>query len=67
MAVTETTRSPAGVHPLGGRFAKFVARGIAAIAARHEARATRSALSKLTDRQLSDIGLVRSDIDFIAR
>jgi uncharacterized protein YjiS (DUF1127 family) len=67
MAVTETTHSHAGGRPFGARFAKLVARGIAAIAARHEARVTRRALSKLTDRQLSDIGLVRSDIELIAR
>ena len=32
-----------------------------------DARATRKSLSGLTDRELSDIGLVRGDIDAIAR
>jgi uncharacterized protein YjiS (DUF1127 family) len=33
----------------------------------NDARATRSALSKLTDRELDDIGLTRGDIDTVAR
>lgn len=33
----------------------------------NDARATRSALSKLTDRELDDIGLTRGDIDAVAR
>lgn len=34
-----------------------------AVAAWNDARATRKALSKLTDRELEDIGLCRGDID----
>jgi len=62
MAVTETTRAP-----VGGRFAEISARGIAAVVAWNQRRATRKALSQLTDRQLRDIGLVRGDIDFITK
>lgn len=37
-----------------------------AVAAWNDARVTRNALSRLTDRELDDIGLTRSDIDTIA-
>ena len=33
----------------------------------NDARATRKALSKLSDRELDDIGLTRGDIDAVAR
>jgi len=36
------------------------------VAAWNDARVTRKALSKLSDRELDDIGLNRSDIDSIA-
>lgn len=39
----------------------------ATIAAWNDARATRKALSKLTDRELDDIGLCRGDIESIGR
>ncbi len=39
---------------------------IAAVADWNDARVTRNALAKLTDRELDDIGLSRSDIDLIA-
>ncbi|MFD1508742.1 DUF1127 domain-containing protein [Lacimonas salitolerans] len=45
----------------------FVARTIAAIAAWNDARITRKALNKLSDRELEDIGLCRGDIDVVAR
>ncbi|WP_213684629.1 DUF1127 domain-containing protein [Roseicyclus sp.] len=37
------------------------------IAAWNDARVTRKSLSALTDRELEDLGLVRGDIDDIAR
>lgn len=37
-----------------------------AVAAWNDARVTRNALSRLTDRELDDIGLTRADIDAIA-
>ncbi|MGI3163313.1 DUF1127 domain-containing protein [Pseudooceanicola sp. 200-1SW] len=33
----------------------------------NDARVTRKALSRLTDRELNDIGLVRGDIDHISK
>lgn len=50
---------PAGTGLLG----RAIARTIADLAAWREARATRAALSKLTDRELYDIGLSRADLD----
>jgi uncharacterized protein YjiS (DUF1127 family) len=38
---------------------------LGALAAWNDARVTRKALSKLSDRELEDIGLTRSDIDRI--
>ena len=38
----------------------------AALAAWNDARVTKNALSRLTDRELDDIGLCRGDIDRIA-
>ncbi|CAM3080468.1 protein of unknown function [Paracoccus aminovorans] len=39
----------------------------AALTAWNEVRVTKNALSRLTDRELDDIGLCRGDIDQIAR
>lgn len=40
---------------------------IAAVVAWNDARVTRTALNRLTDRELEDIGLCRGDIDAVAR
>lgn len=40
---------------------------LSAVFAWNDARATRRALSRLSDHQLDDIGLVRGDIDDLAR
>lgn len=58
MAVIETTRPHAAFGSVGHALAKFTG----SISAWFEARATRKALSQLSDRELDDIGLVRSDI-----
>ncbi len=39
---------------------------LAAISAWNDARVTKNALSRLTDRELDDIGLCRGDIEMIA-
>lgn len=63
MAAIETTR-PAHVGTLtGGRLSKFVASLLGAYAAWNDARVTRNALAKLSDRELDDIGLCRGDIE----
>lgn len=47
----------------GSRFAGL----FVALSAWKDARATRKALSALTDRELEDIGLTRADIDRVAK
>jgi len=67
MAATETTR----VAPFGAistfRISRMIEDTLAALANWNDARITRKALSRLSDRELDDIGLCRGDIDLIAR
>ncbi len=67
MAAVETTR-PA---PFGAittyRAISAVSGALRAVPAWNDARATRNALGKLSDRQLDDIGLCRGDIDTLGR
>ncbi|OYW60506.1 MAG: hypothetical protein B7Z10_08565 [Rhodobacterales bacterium 32-66-7] len=67
MAAVETTR-PA---PFGAittyRAINGVTSVFAALSAWNDARMTRNALNRLTDRELDDIGLCRGDIDLIGR
>lgn len=67
VAAVETTR-PA---PFGAittyRAINALSRAASAVSAWNDARATRKALGKLSDRQLDDIGLCRGDIDFLGR
>ncbi|UWR23373.1 DUF1127 domain-containing protein [Sulfitobacter sp. S190] len=67
MAAFDTTRTTYGVASFASRFVAFVADKAAALIAWNEARITRDVLASLTDRELSDIGLERGDIDAIAR
>ena len=66
-ALDTTTRSV----PFGAistyRAVQAVSALFAAVAAWNEARVTRMALSRLTDRELADIGLCRGDIGIIGR
>ncbi len=67
MAAVETTR-PA---PLGAittyRAITAMSRVARAVSVWNDARSTRNALGKLSDRQLDDIGLCRGDIDILGR
>jgi uncharacterized protein YjiS (DUF1127 family) len=67
MAATETTR----VAPFGAistfRISRIIENTLASLANWNDARITRNALGKLSDRELDDIGLCRGDIDLIAR
>lgn len=67
MAAVETTR-PA---PFGAistyRAISAMSRAARAVSDWNNARATRVALSKLSDRELDDIGLCRADIETITR
>ncbi|KGJ11956.1 DUF1127 domain-containing protein [Paracoccus panacisoli] len=61
MSAVETLRLPAASRPgllsrLGAAFAHWA-----------EVRETRSQLNRLTDRELTDIGLSRADIEHVAR
>jgi uncharacterized protein YjiS (DUF1127 family) len=62
MAFYDTTRPAAA-----GRFSRAVSAVLADFHAWNEARLTRRALKALSDRELADIGLQRSDLDAMAR
>lgn len=49
------------------RAVQFFGTGFAAFAAWNDARVTRNSLTKLSDRELDDIGLCRGDIEMIGR
>ncbi len=59
---TLTTTRPAATLSTG-----FFASIVSSLAAWNDARVTRNALSRLSDRELDDIGLCRGDIETIAR
>ena len=61
MSAIDTNR----VHG-GTRQAGFVSKLVAAVSEWNDARVTRNALNRLTDRELDDIGLVRGDIGRVA-
>ncbi|MFN3641688.1 MAG: DUF1127 domain-containing protein [Gemmobacter sp.] len=65
MTALDTTRTAGSVALSGGRISRFLTATLAAIAAWNDARITRNALSRLSDRELDDIGLCRADIDTI--
>ncbi|SLN58099.1 hypothetical protein ROG8370_02651 [Roseovarius gaetbuli] len=63
MASIDSSRT---LNPSAG-FGGFFARVLGVVSAWNERRATRNALSQLSDRELDDIGLARGDINEIAR
>ncbi|NEX47858.1 DUF1127 domain-containing protein [Pseudotabrizicola algicola] len=67
MAAYETTRTaPFGAISIF-RAVQGVSSVFATLSAWNDARITRKALSKLTDRELDDIGLCRGDIESLMR
>ena len=63
MAARETAR-PVAVGALsGGRVSAVFTNAFATVSTWNDARITRKALGKLSDRELDDIGLCRGDID----
>lgn len=67
MAAYETSRAaPFGAIAIF-RFVQSIADKFSALAAWNDARVTRNALGKLSDRELDDIGLCRGDIEMIGR
>ncbi|MEM9522431.1 MAG: DUF1127 domain-containing protein [Pseudomonadota bacterium] len=63
MAAFDTTRTFEARRSFGGWVFAFVAGIIDTIVVWNDRRMTRKALSRLTDRELDDIGLVRGDLD----
>jgi len=63
MAAFETTTTHVNGGVFGGRLSDAIRGTVAAVVAWSDARETRRVLSKLTDRELDDIGLNRADID----
>ncbi|SDD29134.1 DUF1127 domain-containing protein [Ruegeria marina] len=66
MAALDTTRTITGSNGLVGRIAAVYNSIASAIVEWNDARVTRNALSKLSDRELEDIGMSRSDIEAVA-
>lgn len=61
MSAIDTNRVHGGTRQIG-----FASKLWAAVSDWNDARVTRNALNRLTDRELDDIGLNRADIDRIA-
>lgn len=66
MTTFDTTRTTYGTASAVSRFFALVSSAITAVTIWNDARVTRNALASLTDRELEDIGLSRSDIDTVA-
>ena len=67
MAAYETSRAaPFGAISIF-RSVQVASETISSFAAWNDARITRKALSKLSDRELDDIGLCRGDIEMMGR
>lgn len=67
MAAVETTRpAPFGAITTYRAF-NALSNAVLAFRAWNDARVTRKSLSKLSDRELDDIGLCRGDLEFIGR
>ena len=67
MAAIDTTRSTFGFASVAMRPGKWIQALVTAVVDWNDARVTRDALSALSDRELEDIGLVRGDIDNVAK
>lgn len=66
MASFDTSRTTYGTASAVNRLVLAISDAVASIIAWNDGRVTRKALSGLTDRELEDIGLSRSDIDSVA-
>lgn len=66
MAAFDTTRAQFETVGIAGRIGQFLATLAASYVAWNDTRATREALAALSDRELDDIGLSRSDIQNIS-
>jgi len=66
MAALDSTR-PVADRLFGGSVSAVFANAFASLAAWNDARITRNALGKLSDRELDDIGLCRGDVEMLGR
>ncbi|KUF09241.1 DUF1127 domain-containing protein [Pseudoponticoccus marisrubri] len=66
MAAFDTTR-PFAATGSAARIGSIFTLAVGGFAAWNDERVTRKSLSKLSDRELDDIGLHRGDIDKVAR
>ena len=67
MAAIDTSRTAFGSASVAMRPGKWIQALVTAVVDWNDARVTRDALNALTDRELEDIGLVRGDIDDVAK
>ena len=63
MALFDMSRPAVANNTVGARFSIFFSSIVGTIAAWNDSRVTRNALSRLSDHELDDLGLTRSDID----
>lgn len=66
MASFDTIRPLADGHRFGVRLSNMFSGLVGTLAAWNDMRVTRNALSRLSDHELDDLGLTRSDIDSIS-
>ena len=67
MAAIDFSRTALGTATVANRAVSFISALVGSVVAWNDARNTRNALSALSDRELEDIGLVRGDIDNVAK
>lgn len=67
MAVYGNTRAQYQAGGVASRVVNALSVAINSLLRWQDARATRLALSRLTDRELDDIGLSRGDIEWVSR
>ena len=67
MAVLDTTRATTGSFGSTGRIGGVFTSIVNTVVEWNDARVTRNALNRLSDRELEDIGLCRGDIEAIAQ
>lgn len=65
MAVIDTFRAVSGPTSLAGRIQGALVAFMARLVAWNDLRVTRKSLNALSDRELTDIGLSRADIDTV--
>lgn len=67
MAAFDTTRTAYGSTSAVTSITSFFSGIFASVVAWNDQRLTHKALSSLSDRELDDIGLIRGDIDSVAK